>query len=105
MVTSVSVLDLQSAQQRGDLVVDVREHFEYVGGHVPGATHIPMATVPLRIDDFPSDRPVYLICESGARSWQVAAFLARHGRTAFNVEGGTSAWRASGLPIDSGATS
>jgi len=104
MVTSVSVQDLHTAQQNGDLVVDVRERFEYVGGHVPGAQHIPMATVPLHIDDFPADRPVYVICESGARSWQVAAFLARHGRTAYNVDGGTSAWRASGLPLDSGAT-
>ena len=42
--------------------------------------------------------------QAEARSWQVAAFLARHGRTAYNVDGGTSAWRASGLPLDSGAT-
>ncbi|MFZ0325256.1 MAG: rhodanese-like domain-containing protein [Actinomycetes bacterium] len=100
----MSIHDLQSAMQRGDLVVDVRERFEFVDGHVPGVQHIPMATVPVRLDELPPDRPVYVICESGGRSWQVAAFLARHGLTAYNVEGGTAAWRASGLPLDKGVT-
>lgn len=104
MVTSVTVQELAAAKDRGDVVVDVREHYEYVSGHVPGASHIPMHTIPLRIDEFPSDQPVYLVCETGARSWQVAAFLDRHGIAAINVNGGTSAWRASGLPVTTGAS-
>lgn len=104
MVTTVSIQDLAAAKDRGDAIIDVREHYEYISGHVPGAEHMPMHTVPLRLDDIPRDRPVYLLCESGARSWQAAAFLDRHGIQAFNVNGGTSAWRASGLPLSTGAT-
>jgi rhodanese-related sulfurtransferase len=104
MVTTVSIQELAAAQDRGDVVVDVREHYEYISGHVPGAAHVPMSLVPLRVDEFPKDKPVYLLCESGARSWQVAAFLDRHGIQAFNVNGGTSAWRASGLPLATGAS-
>jgi len=104
MVTTVSIQDLAAAKDRGDAIIDVREHYEYISGHVPGAEHIPMHTVPLRLDDIPKDRPVYLLCESGARSWQAAAFLDRHGIQAYNVNGGTSAWRASGLPLSTGAT-
>ncbi len=104
MVTSVSIQDLAEAKDRGDAIVDVREHHEYISGHVPGATHVPMHTIPLHVDSFATGQPVYVLCESGARSWQVAAFLERHGIPAVNVNGGTAAWRASGMPLETGAT-
>lgn len=103
MVKSASVIDLQAAMTRGERVVDVREKYEYDGGHVPHAMHVPMSVVPLRVDDIKGARstaPVWVICESGARSWQVADYLTRHGLTVINVDGGTSAWRASGLPLE-----
>lgn len=104
MVSTMSVTDLAAALQRGERVVDVRERHEFISGHVPGAEHIPMAIVPLRVQDFSPSKPVWLVCESGARSWQVADYLARHGYAAFTVEGGTSAWRASGMPVTQGAS-
>lgn len=104
MVNSATVIELQAAlSSRGVRVVDVREKYEFDGGHVPGAVHIPMSVVPLRIEDI-KDRgnadPVWVICESGARSWQVADYLTRHGLSVVNVDGGTSAWRANGLPLE-----
>lgn len=104
MVASIGIPELAAARDRGDVVVDVRERFEYVSGHVPGAVHMPMHTVPLRVAELPQDRPLYLVCETGNRSWQVAAFLARQGLQAVNVDGGTSAWRAAGQPITTGAS-
>lgn len=103
MVTTRTIQDLAAAAQRGERIVDVRERFEYDGGHVPGAEHIPMAIMPLRIDEFRGSKPVWLVCESGNRSWQVADYLSRHGVDAVNVNGGTSAWRASGMPLTTGA--
>ncbi len=69
---------------------------------MPGAISMPMASVPVRLQDLPRG-DVYVICESGARSWQVATFLAQRGIEVTNVDGGTGAWRASGLPLDQGA--
>jgi rhodanese-related sulfurtransferase len=80
-------------------VIDVREPYEYASGHVPGAINMPMATIPVRLGDLPRDTDLYVICESGARSWQVVAFLERHGIAAHNVEGGTGTWRMMGLPL------
>ncbi len=88
--------------QPGVAVIDVREPHEYAAGHVPGAISMPMASVPVRLQDLPRG-DVYVICESGARSWQVATFLAQRGIEVTNVDGGTGAWRASGLPLDQGA--
>jgi rhodanese-related sulfurtransferase len=104
MVTQVTIHELATATEQGGSLIDVRERHEYVSGHVPGAEHIPMHTVPLRLDDLRDRQPVYLICESGNRSWQVASFLARHDIQAVNVAGGTFAWRMSGMPLETGAT-
>jgi rhodanese-related sulfurtransferase len=84
----------------GAVVLDVREPFEYASGHVPGAVHLPMHLVPLRLDEIPKDRPVYVICATGNRSWQVAHYLGQHGLQAINVDGGTNAWASAGLPIE-----
>jgi rhodanese-related sulfurtransferase len=46
---------------------------------------------------------VFIICESGNRSWQVSAFLRQRGIEVVNVEGGTGAWRNAGFPINQGA--
>jgi rhodanese-related sulfurtransferase len=102
VVKSATVTDLQAALVRGERVIDVREKHEYDRGHVPNALHIPMSIVPLRVQDIKGERnsdPVWIICESGARSWQVSEYLTRQGVSVINVDGGTSAWKASGLPV------
>lgn len=77
-------------------LVDVRTGSEYRGGHIPGARHLP--TVDL--DALDRDRPVWLVCRSGARSARAAAQLAARGFDAVNVEGGTLAWRSAGHPVE-----
>jgi len=102
-IPTTTVADLHNRlSQGGAAVVDVREPYEYASGHIPGAINIPMATVPIRIQDLPSG-DVYVVCQSGARSWQVAAFLAQRGITVTNVDGGTGAWQFAGLPLEQGA--
>ena len=102
-IPTTTVANLHDRVSRGSAaVVDVREPHEYAAGHVPGAISMPMASVPVRLQDLPRG-DVYVICESGARSWQVATFLAQRGIEVTNVDGGTGAWRASGLPLEQGA--
>jgi len=103
MVNQISVNELAAALERGDHVIDVREAFEFQGGHIPGTAHIPMALVPLRVDELRAKGPLYLVCESGNRSWQVASYLDRHGISAVNVNGGMHAWRSAGMPVKQGA--
>ncbi len=106
----VSVHDLRDALDAATgggepvVVVDVREVEEYAEGHVPGARLVSLATVPRHLDDvpqdFPLDRPVYLVCQVGARSAQAAHYLAQRGVDAVNVEGGTAEWVRAGYPVD-----
>jgi rhodanese-related sulfurtransferase len=99
MVPVASIDELEAARHRGCRIIDVREPHEYRSGHVPGATSLPVAQVPLRLTDLRRRRPVYLICESGNRSHRVAEYLAGHGFDARTVAGGTAAWRQSGHPM------
>ena len=80
-------------------VVDVRQPEEYLEGHVPGAPLVPLAEVPDRVDEFPTDGPVLIICRSGARSNRAAELLRAQGIDARNVVGGTLAWIDAGQRV------
>jgi len=98
----VDVEQLAGARDRA-VVVDVREPFEYVGGHVPGAVPMPMAQLPHRVGELDRGTPVFVICATGNRSRPVADLLRRRGYEAWSVAGGTSAWVRSGRPVEGGA--
>ncbi|TNH31117.1 rhodanese-like domain-containing protein [Micromonospora orduensis] len=99
----VNLADFAAAHAEGAAVVDVREPFEYVEGHVPGARSVPLAQLPTAVGDLPRNRPVYVICASGSRSLGAAQFLARAGVDARSVTGGTGGWARSGRAIVTGA--
>jgi len=98
---TVAGLSPREAAVRPELrIVDVREHKEWRGGHVDGATHVPLDELPARLDELHIAQPIAFICASGARS-DMAARLAREaGIDAVNIEGGLEAWRREGLPVD-----
>jgi rhodanese-related sulfurtransferase len=101
-VQEVSVAELEVAMQADVRVIDVRETDEYVSGHVPGAVHVALGTVPDHVDEFRAEVPVYVICRSGARSMRACEVLAQHGVTAVNIAGGTLDWIAGGRQVVTG---
>jgi rhodanese-related sulfurtransferase len=83
--------------------VDVREPHEYTGplGHLPGAELVPLATLPLQCQSWDREAPVLLICRSGGRSGQAAAFLRAQGFSRpINLAGGMLAVEQLGLPVE-----
>src|ERR671934_2329415 len=98
----VPEVDLEAVAGRDPhpLLVDVREREEYAHGHVPGAINLPQADLASQLDQVPRDRPVFVICQSGARSMRSAQFLKQMGcDEVMSVRGGTEAWRAADHPI------
>lgn len=100
-MNSITTTDLATLD--GATVLDVREPFEYVGGHAPAAINLPLSEFVDRVAEVPRDQTVYIICESGGRSAQATQWLEDQGYRAVNVTGGTSAWRSAGLPVAMGA--
>lgn len=74
------------------VLLDVREPSELRLASVPGALHVPMRTVPARLDELPRDRPIHVLCHHGGRSQVVADWLRAKGFDAANVAGGIAAW-------------
>lgn len=56
-------------------LIDVREPREYEAGHILGARNIPLSQLRQRLNEVRNDQPVYLYCQSGARSKQAASIL------------------------------
>jgi rhodanese-related sulfurtransferase len=83
-------------------IVDCREERETALNRVGGAALIPMSELLSRVDELPDDRPIAVLCRSGARSGQVADYLTATGEygEVHNVEGGIIAWAADGLPYE-----
>jgi rhodanese-related sulfurtransferase len=74
-------------------LLDVREPWEIDIARIEQTINIPMAEVPLRIEELDASQPVAVLCHSGARSARVAQYLVQNGfdRVA-NIAGGIDAW-------------
>lgn len=102
-IPAIDIETLESQIAAGDPVFDVRQPDEYEEARVPGVTLVPLPEVPDRVDEFPTEGTVYVICKSGGRSAKAVEFLRANGVDAVNVAGGTMAWMDAGKPVDSGA--
>jgi len=88
-----------------DVVVSVDPSDVYQRGHLPGAVWIGRGRLELAIAQAAPDpaRPVLLTCADGVQSTLAAATLRRMGyATARVLDGGVAAWRAAGLPVETG---
>jgi len=101
-IRDLSPTDAHARQRAGALLIDVRAAHERALGMVEAAAGIVreelQANPAEHIPDL--DTEILLICQRGARSRQVAEFLAARGyRNLASIEGGTDAWDAAGLPM------
>lgn len=101
-IEEITVDQLAEYLAEGARVIDVREPAEFEQARLDGSVLIPLATVPLRIDEFRGDGPTYVICRSGGRSMQACKFLAEQGVDVVNVTGGLMAWISSARDYVSG---
>lgn len=83
------------------LVLDVRNRHEWDAGHIPGAYHLMLGYLPQRLGELPSDKPIVVQCQSGARSAIGVSLLQAKGFTqVMNLSGGIDSWLAAGLPVE-----
>jgi len=66
-------------------VLDVRGAAEFEAGHVPGAIHVPHTRIGVNVNVIPTDKPLVVYCNSGARAAAAVAMLERLGVTAIDV--------------------
>ena len=91
----ISAEDLKQmmSSDKNFIIVDVREKEEFAEGHITGAQLVPLSEFQSRVNELPKDKKIVLVCLSGSRSSQAAAYMAQLGyQQVYNLTGGMSAW-------------
>ena len=75
------------------LLLDVREPWEFDICHIDGSVNMPMAQVPLRLDELQDAEEIVVICHHGIRSQQIIWFMQQEfEQPLINLDGGVDAW-------------
>ena len=69
-------------------LLDTRTEGEYARGHIEGFKNIPVDELRDRLDEVEKGKPVYVICQSGLRSYIASRILEGNGYEAYNFAGG-----------------
>ncbi len=89
VVKQFRVSDVASLPQDGSVtLLDARTEREYSRGHIEGFRNIPVDELRERLGEIEAGKPVYVICQSGLRSYIACRILAGHGYEAYNFSGG-----------------
>lgn len=102
MMDEMTTEQLRTSLEKGEPInlIDVRERDEWEAGHIREAKLLPLSELQERMDELKGQpEPLVLICRSGNRSGKACAFLAAHGYSVVNVQGGMLAWEG---PVTAG---
>ena len=69
-------------------LIDVRTAEEFDSGHIKGFFNIPVDELREHIEEFDIKKPVYVVCQSGLRSYIACCILSQHGFECYNLSGG-----------------
>lgn len=81
--------DADSLPRDGSVtLLDVRTPGEYSRGHIEGFKNIPVDELREHLNEIEKEKPVYVICQSGLRSYIATRILEGNGYEAYNFSGG-----------------
>ncbi|MEE1218646.1 MAG: rhodanese-like domain-containing protein [Ruminococcus sp.] len=83
--------DVESLPRDGSVtLLDTRTTAEVANGKIQGFKNIPLNSLRNKLDEIPKDKPVYVHCHSGLRSYIACRILSGNGYDCYNLAGG---WR------------
>ena len=80
--------DLEKLPKTACTLLDTRTVREFERGHIEGFKNIPVDELRERLSEIEPGKPVYVICQSGLRSYIASRILEGNGFTAYNFAGG-----------------
>ena len=81
--------DIPSLRERDDVILlDTRTTFEYMRGSAEGFINIPLDDLRERLCELEKDKKIYVMCQSGLRSYLATRILMQNGFDAYNFAGG-----------------
>lgn len=95
MVKQIHLPALKDLPQDGSVtLLDTRTQEEYIRGHAAGFQNIPVDELRERLQELPQDKPVYVMCQTGLRSYVACRILTQYGYDSWNISGGYAFYRA-----------
>ena len=81
--------DLENLPRDGSVtLLDTRTVREYERGHAEGFRNLPLDELRDRLEEVPREKPVYVMCQSGLRSYLACRILTQNGFSCYNFSGG-----------------
>ncbi|HOY71401.1 MAG TPA: rhodanese-like domain-containing protein [Methylotenera sp.] len=82
------------------LLIDVRDESALADGMIAGASHVPLAFIPVQYQSFNAVGNIIFYCQRGVRSAHAAAYVASKGiQNVFTLVGGINAWQDAGQAL------
>ena len=78
-ISQVRVSDVRGLVESGAFIIDVREPHEFAKGALTSSVNIPLSQLRDRLEEIPTNVPVYLHCRSGQRSYNAVMALQNMG--------------------------
>ena len=89
LVKQFSLEEIDALPRDGSVtLLDVRTQEEYAQRNVPGFVNIPVDELREHLGEIAPGKPVYVMCQSGLRSYLACRILTAHGYECFNFTGG-----------------
>ena len=80
--------------------IDVRTHYEYKLGTIPGFINIPVDELREHLDELPKEKPIVVTCAVGLRGYLAYRILVQNGfKHVRNLSGGYKTWSVATAPI------
>ena len=87
MANEIDIIEYLAIRKNDDVLVDVREKIMFELGTIDGAVNIPLDDI-RQLYKLPKDKNIYLFCQAGDASGELAELLADAGYNVWNLTGG-----------------
>ena len=82
------VEDLENFDRKKQIILDVREELELIGGKFENSINIPLSQLRKRFSELPKDKEILTYCAVGLRGYIASRFLISKGYKVKNIAGG-----------------
>lgn len=87
MIREMNIWDYVKNSGENDILVDIRDSTMFGFGSISGAVNIPVDNIK-ELYRLPKDRDIYIFCQAGEISGDIAELLSDAGYNACNLTGG-----------------
>ena len=88
LLEQVFMEDLKNYNEKENIILDVREELELIGGKFNNSINIPLSELRKRYNELPKDKEIWTYCAIGLRGYIASRFLSQKGYKVKNLAGG-----------------